>query len=99
VNNVEQGRFIIEVIAVATIPLSIIGVLFYRVMTGRGMSVRSMQFLAVSTMLPAIIFLSLEGLLEKSAVGALLGAFIGYLLSNIGEYDRQRRDRAGNPLD
>jgi hypothetical protein len=57
------------------------------------MGVRAIQFLAAVTLPPTIVILALEGILEKSAVGAILGAFIGYLFSHIGEYDRRRRRR------
>jgi hypothetical protein len=44
---------------------------------------RALQFLGV-TMLPGlIVVLALEEILEKSAIGVLVGGFMGYILSNI----------------
>ncbi len=54
------------------------------------MGVRSIQFLAIVVVLPVVLILALEGILERSAVGALIGALVGYLFTNIGKYDERK---------
>ncbi len=89
----EWAKVWVELIAASSIPLAIGFIIFHRIKRGMGMGVRAIQFLALATIPQAIIILALEGILEKSAVGALLGALVGYLFSNIGEYDRSRSRR------
>jgi len=83
----------VELIAVLSIPLAVGFLILHRIKRKLSTGVRAIQFLAVATLPPTIIVLAFEGILEKSAVGALLGALIGYLFSNIGEYDRSRSRR------
>jgi len=40
--------------------------------------------MAIAVLAPLILILGLERVLEPSAVGALIGALLGYLLSGIG---------------
>jgi nitrogen fixation/metabolism regulation signal transduction histidine kinase len=49
---------------------------------------RSIQFLAVGLALPAILILALDGVFTKDVVATLFGAFFGYVLSGIGEEER-----------
>ena len=80
----------IEIIAVLSIPLGMCLMIYHRVKQKMGIGVRAIQFLTVAIVTPLILILALEGILERSAVGALIGAIIGYLLSNIGEYDKRK---------
>jgi hypothetical protein len=80
----------IELVASATIPISVIAVVVNRIMSERGLGVRAIQFLGLSVFSPIILILALEGILERSAAGALVGAVVGYLFANIGEYDKKR---------
>lgn len=85
-----EPKFWIELGAVLAVPISVVAVITHRTMTSKGMGVRAIQFLAIS-IIPAVVpVLALEGILEKSAVGALLGGLIGYLFGNIGKYDESK---------
>ena len=53
-----------------------------------GIGVRAVQFLGVAMLLPAVTLLAMEHLISGEVVATLLGAFIGYLFSNIGDFDK-----------
>jgi len=84
-----EPRLMIELIAAATIPVAVVSIIINRTVRNKGLSVRAIQFLALSVILPLVLILALEGILERSAVGALIGALVGYLFSNIGKYDER----------
>ncbi len=77
-------RFWIEIIAALTITLAIAAVMYQRLQQGGSISLRTIQLLAIAVLAPLILILGLERVLEPSAVGALIGALLGYLLSGIG---------------
>ena len=74
-------RFAVEIIAVL-IMLSAVGGIFYGVFRGTiTLSFRTIQFLAVSFVVPAIIVLSMERSIGNEASAALIGMIVGYTLS------------------
>lgn len=79
----------VELIAATTIPVAVLGLIVNRICSAKGIGVRAIQFLAVATFIPTILILALEGILDGSTVSALVGAFVGYLFSNIAEFDRR----------
>ena len=87
-----EARQWIEIIAAAAIPVAVAGAVLERVTIKRGIGVRTIQFIGISTISPLVLILALEGLLEKSAIAALLGALVGYLFSNIGQYNKRKDD-------
>ena len=84
--NAQTTRFWIEIIAALTIPIAIGAVMYQRYQGGGGgsISLRTLQVLAIAVLTQLILILGLERVLEPSAVGALIGALLGYLLSGIG---------------
>jgi len=70
-----------------TIPLAVVGVIWTRLSTGKGVGVRSIQFMAIAAIIPGILLLAVRGLLEGEAVAAIFGATVGYLLSSIAKFD------------
>jgi hypothetical protein len=84
--NAQTTRFWIEIIAALTIPIAIGAVMYQRIQGpgGGAISLRTLQVLAIAVLAPLILILGLEKVLEPSAVGALIGALLGYLLSGIG---------------
>lgn len=61
-----------------------------------GSGVRVIQLIGAGTLLPSIVILALEGLIDGAAVAALVGAFVGYLFSNIADFDRRRGQGGGD---
>jgi hypothetical protein len=90
VEQMTDGRFWIELVLAMAVPVAIVAIITNRIMTKKGLSVRSIQFLGLAMLAPIVGVLALEGILERSAAGALIGAVLGYLFANIGEYDRRR---------
>jgi len=80
----NAARFWIEIIAALTIPIAIAAVMYQRFQGAGAISMRTIQVLAIAVLAPLILILGLEKVLEPSAVGALIGALLGYLLSGIG---------------
>ena len=78
----------IELTLAATIPVSVVAIVWNRILTKKSLSARSIQFLAVATLIPVIAVLALEKVLEGATVGTLLGGITGYLLSGISNYDK-----------
>lgn len=64
----------------------------------RGLGVRIIQFLAIVYILPAIVILRLFDKISSDAVMTLLGAIIGFVLSNIKEFSN-RKDEAASKQD
>jgi hypothetical protein len=54
-----------------------------------GMGIRTIQFLAIILVIPLLLVLALEGLIERSALGALIGTLLGFIFSKIGEAEKK----------
>jgi len=61
-------------------------VIVERLKSNRSPGARTIQFLCVMMTLPAILILSLTGVISGETAGTLLGALIGYILSGVGDY-------------
>ena len=85
-----EPRLWIEIIAAATIPIAILSVIVSRTLQKKGLGLRTIQFLAIGTIPPLVLILALEKFLEPGAVGALIGALVGYLFSSFGKPDERR---------
>lgn len=74
-------RFTVEIMAVL-IMLGGVGGIFYGVFKGTiALSVRTLQFLAVTFVVPAVLILSLERSLGNESTAALYGTIVGYILA------------------
>lgn len=87
--------FCIEIIAALTMVVTAVGIGINRCLKNKegkvkGIGVRVIQYMAMGTIIPTILILSLEGILDGSATAALLGAIAGYLFSHISEYDKSK---------
>ncbi|THD44491.1 MAG: hypothetical protein E7774_10200 [Bradyrhizobium sp.] len=74
----------VEIVAAATMPLTVLVYVVQRVATGGAMIKGSIQLVFVLLGMPVILVLGLEKHLTEAPLGTLLGAAIGYLLSNLG---------------
>lgn len=82
----------IELIAALMLPLGFIGFMWHRIATKKAIGVRAVQFIAVVFLLPIILILGMEKLLDGQTLAALIGGLIGYLLSGLSNFDRQPLD-------
>ncbi len=86
----------IEVALVTAIFTAPIALLVHRTIAKKddgshfGIGVRVIQFLGVAMLVPAVTLLALERLISGEVVATLFGAFVGYLFSNIGDFDNFR---------
>ena len=87
----------IQLIAAAMLPIGFIGLMIQRVHSGKALGARVIQFIGVVMVLPVILILSLRGILKPDAVGPLLGAFVGYLLSGLASYDTEKPPAGKRP--
>jgi len=91
----ENLKAAIEIIAILAVLAGPVGVLVERLWRDKSIGARSIQFCAVVMLVPTIIILSLEGVLEPATTGTLIGALTGYLLSGIGDYQPRKRQESG----
>jgi len=90
----------VEVIAAITMPLTVLVYVVQRAITGGAIIKGSIQLVGILLFLPAVLVLGLEKDIPEAALGTLLGAVAGYLLSNIGndsEYAPAQKPRAAAP--
>lgn len=82
-------KIILSYILASAIPLAVTGVLLQRLIEGRGIGVRAIQFVAATSISPIIAILALSNIIDGHTVSALFGALIGYLFANIGDFDNK----------
>jgi hypothetical protein len=74
---------IVELAAAASIFVGVFGALI--IAGKRGIGPRTIQFAGAVMLVPVILILALEKVLEPAVLGTVIGAVIGYLLSGISE--------------
>ena len=80
-------RIVVEVIAVL-IMFGTVGGIYYGVMKGTiPLNLRTIQFLAISFLVPAIMVLSMERAIGSESTSALIGIIVGYALTVIGKVE------------
>jgi hypothetical protein len=87
-------RGIVELTAAAAIVIGLLGTLVIGMRQGIGS--RTIKFAGAIMLVPVILILALEGVLEPAALGTVIGAVIGYLLSGISEL-MTRANQGGPP--
>jgi hypothetical protein len=79
---------LVEIVA-AFAMISGVGVLFFLTkklpVGAEPLGVHAVQLIVATMALPLILILSLEGKLDSSAIAALTGVSLGYVLSHIGQ--------------
>ena len=76
-------RGVVELAAAAAIVIAVFGALI--IAGKRGIGPRTIQFAGACMLVPVILILAMEKVLEPATLGTVIGAIIGYLLSGIGE--------------
>jgi hypothetical protein len=64
--------------------VGLIAVVWHRLKHALGLSNLSLQFVSVIFVFPAVLILSLEGVLKGETAGTLIGNLAGYLFSEFG---------------
>jgi len=78
-------RFAVEINA-ALIMFGVAGGIFYGALKGTlTLNFRTVQFLAIAFLVPAVLILSMERAIGSEATSALFGIIIGYILSVLGK--------------
>jgi len=88
----SSAIFYVEIIAALTIPASFVVVVFHRLKSQMGMGYRSIQFLALGTVMPIVMILALEGKLAGEAVAAIIGGIVGYLFTSAAKPTKASAD-------
>jgi hypothetical protein len=83
----------IEILMASIMMLVIVGILVRAIFFKKGIGARVIQFACISFLIPAILILSIEGILNGETVGTLLGGVAGYVLSGISNYDNPLKDK------
>ena len=64
------------------------GIFIERIWRNRGIDVRVIQFLTIVLIIPVILILAPEDILNGQTTAALIGTVIGYILSGIGKNEK-----------
>ena len=78
----------VQIISASVFPFVVIGLMINRWSLGRGIGVRSIQFVVAAMIVPAVVILAIRGLIGGETSAALIGAFIGYLFANVANFDK-----------
>jgi predicted transporter len=78
----------IEIIACLIMVGGLAGIFIERMWRNRGIDVRVIQFLTIVLIIPVILILALEDILNGQTTAALIGTVIGYILSGIGKNEK-----------
>lgn len=76
-------RGLVELAAVAAMLIGLLGAIIIGLKSGLGP--RIIQFAGAVMLVPVVLILALEKVLEPAALGTVIGAVIGYLLSGVSE--------------
>jgi uncharacterized membrane protein len=78
----------IEIIACLIMVGGLARIFIERIWRNRGIDVRVIQFLTIVLIIPVILILALEDILNGQTTAALIGTVIGYILSGIGKNEK-----------
>lgn len=90
-------KIVVQAVACLIMVGGIIGIFIERARTKRGVGVRIIQLATVLLVLPVILILALNGILENQTTAALLGTVVGYVLSGIGKDERAKANNRPQP--
>ena len=85
-----DSRQVIEIVASVVMLVGVTGLVVNRIKTDKGVGVRAIQFAGIVMLPPVVLILALEGIMEHSAAGTLVGALAGYLF---GEFAKRPPDK------
>lgn len=76
---------IVEIIIALTPLIATLLILRERIINKKGTGVRTIQILTIAIVVPIIALLKLKNLLDDATLGTLLGALLGYTLSDLAK--------------
>lgn len=88
-----ENSVLLQVILVATIPISIIVFFVQRIVSSKNIGIRTIQLMTVLLLIPSILLLAIAKIISSEILGTLFGAIIGYVLSTLhGDRETQSND-------
>ncbi|WP_374763393.1 hypothetical protein [Yunchengibacter salinarum] len=78
----------VQLASATVFPLVVVAVIINRLSSGKGIGVRVVQFTAAAMVIPGVVILATGGFIGGETSAALIGAFIGYLFANIGNFEK-----------
>jgi hypothetical protein len=78
---IYSTKDIVEIVAIAMLPVGFVGFVWQRRASSKTIDTAAVQFIAIVFLLPVILILALEKVLDGMTVGTLIGAFTCYLLA------------------
>ena len=75
----------IELAMALVMLVGIVGLAVNRIRTDKGIGVRAIQFAGIVMLPPVVVILALEGIMDHSAAGTLVGALTGYLFGEFAK--------------
>lgn len=88
-----EQRNLIELLMVALMFIVVIGLLIRTIFLKKGIGARTIQFTCVLFIIPTILILSFENIINGETVGTLIGGLAGYVLSGISNYDNPSKEK------
>jgi hypothetical protein len=83
----------IELVAILMLPFGLLLIVLQRLASGAIFGARLVQMTAAVMLIPVILILALEQILDRSVVATIIGALVGFLLSGAaGAAERERPD-------
>lgn len=78
-----------NILATAILAAPVI-VIIERIISKKGIGVRTIQFVAVATITPALTLLAMNNLIRGETVAAIFAGLTGYLLGSISKFDERK---------
>jgi hypothetical protein len=102
---IKETKEIIELIMAGSIPV-VLGLVFTRSiismnkasnnstnekLNSGGIGARIIQFTTIALLIPCLIILGLEKIIQGETIATIVGGLIGYVLSGISNYDKEKK--------
>ena len=75
----------VECSMVAIMLIGIVGGIWNRIKTSKGIGVRFIQYLGLTALVPVVVILSLEDRISSEMTGAIAATGVGSILSGVGK--------------
>ena len=96
--NSENTKYFVEIAMAIAIVIAVIAVYIRSVINrknadhkGIGIGVRVIQFTCVVIVVPAIVILGLEGILQGETIAAIISGLVGYALAGMIDFENKNK--------